>query len=87
MTRGRHHPGGSRALTDELAEALAGIRYREPIEITADTVASPRIYELCRYWLPMPFTDDAGRPRFVVAFTVPDALTGKVSEQIASRMS
>ena len=37
-------------MTDELTEELAGIRYRETTEITADTVANPRIHELYRYW-------------------------------------
>lgn len=35
----------------------------------------------------MPFADDAGRPRFVVAYTAPYALTGEVSDQTTSRMS
>ncbi len=35
----------------------------------------------------MPFADDAGRPRFVVAYTEPYALTGEVPEQTTSRMS
>ncbi|MBL8688170.1 MAG: PAS domain-containing protein [Rhodospirillaceae bacterium] len=176
-------------MTDELTEELAGIRYRETTEITADTVANPRIHELHRYWLMkrgsaalpakrdfdpldhlqalgtlmilerlddgdylyrlygtkaaeqfgrdltgqrlrevagpvvpffiakydrclelgrplytvhrpvqmrtvallerllMPFADDAGQPRFVVAFTTPYAMTGEVSEQTTSRMS
>lgn len=35
----------------------------------------------------MPFADDAGRPRFVVAYTVPYAMTREVQEQTGSRMS
>ena len=35
----------------------------------------------------MPFADDAGRPRFVVAYTEPYALTGEVPERTTSRMS
>jgi hypothetical protein len=37
-------------LTDELTEELAGVHYRETIEVTRDTVANPRIHELHRYW-------------------------------------
>ena len=35
----------------------------------------------------MPFADDAGQPRYVVAYTEPYALTGEVPEQTTSRMS
>jgi len=35
----------------------------------------------------MPFADDAGTARFVVAYTAPVALTGEVVEEKSSRMS
>jgi hypothetical protein len=35
----------------------------------------------------MPFADDAGKPRFIVAYTAPYALTGEVALETTSRMS
>ena len=35
----------------------------------------------------MPFADDAGQGRLIVAYTAPFALTGEVPDQTTSRMS
>jgi hypothetical protein len=47
----RHRLGeGFAALSDDLSEQLAGIRYRESTEVTPETVANPLIHDLYRYW-------------------------------------
>ncbi|MBM3546748.1 MAG: PAS domain-containing protein [Alphaproteobacteria bacterium] len=56
-----------------------------PLYVLHRPVQMKTVAELER--LLMPFADDAGEPRFVVAYTAPYAMTGEVAEERTSRMS
>jgi hypothetical protein len=56
-----------------------------PLHIMHRPVHMPTVAVLER--LLMPFADDAGKPRFIVAYTAPHALTGEVPQEKTSRMS